>query len=337
MTSKPSKRIQQWRQQKITQQRKERADKHQQQVDSIVNQQCLGDIESGTVVAQFGKQLLIEDVGGEIHECVSRRSVDKLVCGDSVQWQNSSQGNGVVISRNPRHSELGRPNYQGKVRVIAANIDYILIVVAPEPKLDEDLINRYLIAATLTDIPALLVVNKTDLLTKKEFFELERQLHIYRELDIPVLFISCAEKSGLAQLSPYFKHSLSIVVGQSGVGKSSLIKTLLPERDIRIGKISARSRLGKHTTTAAQLYRIDRGGIVDSPGIREFGLEHVKAEAIASGFVEFTPFIGKCKFNDCSHQHEPGCAIKTAALENQGISAQRYESYLRILKSLSKP
>jgi len=337
MARKNSKRIQQWRQQKITQDKNQRADKQFLLAEDLVDQQSLGEAETGTVIAQFGKQLLIEDQSGDIHDCVSRRTVDKLVCGDSVQWRRSSQGNGVVIARNPRHSELGRPNYQGKIRVIAANIDNILIVVAPQPKLDEDLINRYLVAATLTGIPAVLVVNKTDLLNEKELAELHKQLEVYQNLDIPVLYISCAEKSGIAQLYRYFSDSLAIVVGQSGVGKSSLIKTVMPDQSIRIGKISARSGLGKHTTTAAQLYRIDKGGIVDSPGIREFGLEHISPESIAFGFSEFRSYLGNCKFNDCTHQHEPGCAIKSAALEQQLISPLRYQSYLRILKSVSKP
>jgi len=335
MSRKQSKRVQQWRQQKIKQDRSERDDRRHKQAESLVDQSNLGEIENGVVIAQFGKQLLIEDAHGQIHDCVSRRSIDKLVCGDAVQWQRSTQGNGVVVARLERHSELGRPNYQGKIRVIAANVDNILIVVAPEPKLEEDLINRYMVAASLTHIPSVLVVNKTDLLSANQRQELESQLDIYRDLDIPVLFISCSQQQGLSDLSPYYSEKLAIVVGQSGVGKSSLIKSLLPDREIRIGNISARSKLGKHTTTAARLYRIRRGGIVDSPGIREFGLEHINAEVIAHGFVEFRPYLGSCKFNDCLHQHEPGCAIKNAL--QQSISPRRYQSYLRILKSLAKP
>jgi len=336
MTRKNSKRTQQWRTQKISQERNQRADKRYQIAETLIQQHPLGDIEPGTVIAQFGKHLLIEDRFGELFECVSRRTVDKLVCGDSVQWRKSSQGNGVVVAKNSRHSELGRPNYQGKIRVIAANIDNILIVVAPQPKLDEDLINRYLIAATLTNIPAILVVNKIDLLTAQELEELRQQLGIYQELNIPIVYVSCSEKSGINQLFHFFSDKLAIVVGQSGVGKSSLIKTLLPKQDIRIGRISAHSGLGKHTTTAAQLYRIENGGIVDSPGIREFGLEHISAEAIANGFIEFRRHIGQCKFNDCKHQHEPGCAIKSAAMEERGIALRRYQSYLRILNSVTK-
>jgi len=337
MARKHSSRVAQWRQQKVKQDRKDRAVKHFQAAENLLTNTPLGDAESGIVVTQFGKQLLIEDQQGDLHECVSRRTVDKLVCGDCVRWRRSAQGNGVVVSRLTRHSELGRPNYQGQIKVIAANIDLIFIVVAPEPRLDEDLINRYLVAASLTDIPASLIVNKIDLLNDKAFDNLQQQLQIYADLDIDVVYVSCAQNTGIQALSNLFSRQLAIVVGQSGVGKSSMINTLLPQQEICIGKISARSKLGKHTTTAAQLYRLGDGGIVDSPGIREFGLGHIGADAIAHGFIEFRPYIGACKFNDCRHQHEPGCAIKSAVNEQQSITKRRYQSYLRIINSLAKP
>lgn len=334
---KTSKRIQSWRQQKIKDDKNQRSAKQQQLADQLLDQSNLGEIESGTVVTQYGKQLLVEDRFGDVHECVSRRTVDKLVCGDRIQWQNSSQGCGVIVAREPRSSELGRPNYQGRVRVIAANIDYILVVVAPEPKLDEDLINRYLLAAELTHIPSVLVVNKIDLLSAGELSALQQQLKVYQQLNIDVLYVSSKKKTGFEQFSHYFTDHLAIVVGQSGVGKSSIIKTLLPKTDIRVGSISSRSKLGKHTTTAAQLYRVDgRGGLVDSPGIREFGVGHISPDNIALGFVEFKSYLGQCKFNDCRHQHEPGCAVKEA-VANAFIDRRRYDSYLRILKSLGKP
>ena len=337
MAVKKSKRSQSWQKQKIKDDKSRRSAKQHQIADDLLNQSNLGEIESGIVVTQFGKHLLVEDQLGKVHECVSRRSVDKLVCGDRVQWRNSSQGSGVIVTREQRSSELGRPNYQGKVRVIAANIDYILVVVAPEPKLDEDLINRYLLAGELTRIPSVLVVNKIDLLSENELNALQQQLSVYQQLDIDVLYVSSKQKSGIAQLKRYFTEQLAIVVGQSGVGKSSIIQTLLPETEIRVGAISTRSKLGKHTTTAAQLYRVNgNGGLVDSPGIREFGLGHIHPEAIAMGFAEFKPLIGQCKFNDCRHQHEPGCAIKEA-VANGSIDNRRYDSYLRILASLGKP
>lgn len=336
MSLKPNKRAQTWRDNKITAERDKRQAKREGLADQLVNTSELGDTKPGRVISQFGANLQIEDELGQLHLCMSRRNVPKLVCGDQVRWCSAPAGTGVVVERLPRKSVLSRPNYLLEVKAIAANIDQIFVVIVPKPELDEDLINRYLIAAELTSIKPVLVINKIDLLDAAALAVLRQQLQLYEKLDYSVLYVSTRSATGLVQLTAYFQTQVGILVGQSGVGKSSLVKALLPDQEVRIGALSEATGLGKHTTTTTVLYSIGaHGGLIDSPGVREFGLGHVDAASIGQGFVEFQHYLGRCKFTDCRHRHEPGCAIKTAT--NDGlISPLRYQSYLRIVDSLDR-
>jgi ribosome biogenesis GTPase len=200
--------------------------------------------------------------------------------------------------------------------------------------LDLDLINRYLVAAELTDIPPAIVINKVDLLDAAARAGLEERLAVYVHIGYPLLYASTKEAHGLDTLRAQLRHKTSIFVGQSGVGKSSIIQSLLPEREIRVGALSEASGLGRHTTTSTVLYHFPDGGeLIDSPGVRDFGLGHVDAQQIAQGFVDFRPFLGQCRFNDCAHAVEPGCALQ-AAVDNGELDRGRFESYHRIVKGL---
>jgi ribosome biogenesis GTPase len=173
------------------------------------------------------------------------------------------------------------------------------------------------------------------LLDSEEKLALEKQLAIYEQLGYSIIYTSTRQKNGLNGLIKHLVDKTSIFVGQSGVGKSSLIKTFIPDPGIRVGELSNVTGLGKHTTTVTALYPLPGGGsIIDSPGIREFGLGHVSRAQITEGFVEFKPLIGQCKFKDCKHLREPDCAIKHA-VEKQIITRQRFDSYLRIVKNLT--
>jgi ribosome biogenesis GTPase len=218
---------------------------------------------------------------------------------------------------------------------VAANVDRILIVIAPEPEPFANLIDRYLVAAEAVSIPPLLLLNKVDLLAADRRGPVEALLDQYRAIGYPVLYASSVTDHGLDALKAELRDNVSVFVGQSGVGKSSLINALIPGQDIRVGELSAVERKGRHTTTTAQLFHMPGGGdLIDSPGIREFGLEHIDRASIEHGFVEFREWLGNCRFRDCSHSHEPGCAL-LQAVEAGRISTARMASFKAIVGQAS--
>jgi ribosome biogenesis GTPase len=322
---------------KIQKDRLAREEKKAARAEQLLATSEPGPRQSGQVVAHYGANLEVEDQQGRLHHCLTRRNLPRLVCGDQVIWQATGENTGIIVEQQPRRTLLSRPDYNVQLKPVAANIDQILVVTACRPGFDEDLINRYLIAAYLTQITPVIVVNKVDLLGEKELQQLQMHMDIYTELDYKVIYASTQQRHGLDELYQQVHDRTSIFAGQSGVGKSSLIKTLIPDLDIRIGELSHATGLGKHTTTVTVLYRLhDGGSIIDSPGVREFGLGHVSQQRIAQGFIEFQPFIERCKFNDCTHEAEPDCAVRQG-VEQGELSRQRYESYLRIVKSLGRP
>lgn len=288
-----------------------------------------GEDLQGTVIARFGKQADVtsHDNPGEITRCFIRATIDSIVAGDHVVWLREATG-GVIVARGNRHSELGRPDNYGKARILAANLDRIVIVVAAEPAPHPNLVDRYLVAAEDAGIGALILLNKSDLLAASA---VQALLQPYTRIGYPVLQASAHTAGGLEPLRSALSGHTSALVGQSGVGKSSLIAALLPEEELRIGELSEAMTKGRHTTTTARLYRLpDGGALIDSPGIREFSLSHLDVARTASGFVEFRPFIGRCRFRDCKHQAEPGCAIREAVASG-AVGAERYAGYLHII------
>jgi len=328
-------RRQTWRVQKIQKERLKRAQSQTDKLNEIIDNRHLGPEQTGRVVAHYGANLEVEDQFHKTYHCLVRANLPGLVCGDEVVWQQADGDIGVITSLVPRKSLLARPDYHGNLKPVAANIDQMLIVVASEPAMEEDLINRYLVAAELTEISPLIVVNKIDLLGPSARQNLMARLNNYRSIDYPIIFTSTQQQDGLNDLRQSLTGKTSVFVGQSGVGKSSLIKSLIPDADIRIGELSSASGLGKHTTSVTILYHLDHSGsIIDSPGVREFGLGNVDLKTLAHGFVEFRSLLGQCKFKDCQHQQEPDCAIKRA-VTNGEISQARYASFLRLIKTLS--
>lgn len=325
-----------WRRNKIDAERQARESRKGQQTEDLINTSELGPEQPGRIASHYGANFSVQDTHGKHHLCVTRRNLPKLVCGDYVTWQAVNEYNGIIVALQPRKTLLARPGYQQRLKPIAANIDQILVVVAPQPSLDEDLINRYLVAAALTHIPPVIVLNKVDLLTDEALQETQRRLHVYRQLGYAIVYASTVHNHGLDELLGRLAAKTSIFVGQSGVGKSSLIKAILPESSVRIGALSHATGLGKHTTTVSTLYTVSvDGAIIDSPGIREFGLGHFEPAQVAEGFVEFPQFIHQCKFNDCSHHSEPGCAVRQAVASG-AIQKGRYESFLRLIASANR-
>jgi ribosome biogenesis GTPase len=301
-----------------------------------------GDARDGVVISRFGMHADVEDADGSVHRCNIRRTIRSLVTGDRVLWRPGVEGSatvkGIVEAVHERTSVLTRPDFYDGVKPIAANLNQIVIVSAILPELSLNIIDRYLIASETLDVEPLLVLNKTDLLDDAGRKFVDKQMEIYRRIGYRVLMVSSHQKNGLEGLQAALIGRISIFAGQSGVGKSSLLNTLLGlelgANEILTNDVSDVSGLGQHTTTASRLYHFPQGGdVIDSPGVREFGLWHLEPEQITRGFVEFREFLGHCKFRDCKHDNDPGCALREA-VENGKIDAARFESYHRILDSM---
>ena len=297
----------------------------------------LGPEQSGLVISHFGTQLDVEVLEGEqrgdIVRCRLRTNLDALVTGDRVVWQPRLDGDGgVVVASLPRHSLLSRPDsHSGLPRPVAANIDQILVVIAPQPEPFANLIDRYLVAAEACDIEPILLLNKSDLLDANNRSPIDALLATYRNIGYRVLCASTVDRNGLDELRARLDDRISVFVGQSGVGKSSLISTLLPGEEIRVGELSQAVSKGRHTTTTARLFHLPGGGdLIDSPGIREFGVGHLSRTDIEAGFRELRPLLGRCRFRNCRHDAEPGCAVREAET-NGAMTAQRSFSLRALL------
>ena len=289
----------------------------------------------GTVVARHGQNLVVSDADGHYVHCLSRQNIGQVVCGDQVVWQPTEDGQGVVTAILPRRSALIRPNFSGEARALAANISQIVIVLAPEPPPSPYLVDQYLVAAEQIGVRTLIALNKRDLMDDGQMTDFNAMFGHYPGIGYPLIRISAKFEHGLDPLIDRLVGQTSILVGQSGVGKSSLVKALLPDIDIQIGRLSEASGMGRHTTSATTLYRLPEGGrLIDSPGVRSFRLGELSGERLANGFVEFREFLGHCRFSNCSHQQEPGCALQAAVDEGQ-IHPQRLANYLHMIKGLA--
>lgn len=306
--------------------------------DIVENDEQLDTARSGTVIGRFGKHADVEESSGVVHKCHIRRTIGSVVVGDKVEFRPGKDltlsVSGIIELVYDRNSVLTRPDFYDGVKPVAANIDQIIIVSSVIPALSYNIIDRYLVAAEDVQIKPVLLLNKIELLNSEERQGVDRDLHIYRDIGYQVLLTSCKTDEGMDQLKALLTDKISVFVGQSGVGKSSLINRLLPGANEIIGDISDNSGLGTHTTTAAKLLHFPDGGdLIDSPGVREFALWHLADEKVTSGFIEFRDYLGGCKFRDCKHLNDPGCLIRDA-VEKGEISRQRFDSYHKILSGM---
>ncbi len=314
-------RRQKWRIEKIQAERIARANRVADDNELTLESE---NAQTGLVITRYGQRLLVEAQSGELYQCTGRRNIELSVAGDQVIFQTTDNNEGVVTALLPRDNFLTRSQ-----KLIAANIDELWLVVAIEPHYQFELIDRYLVVAENAGLPINIVVNKIEL--SDDFDQVKHDFSLYESAGYSVHYLSVKAQTNVAEFKAQLKHKAHIFLGQSGVGKSSLINELIPDLNLRVNEISTKSKLGKHTTTNTTLYHIPSGGdLIDSPGIREFQLDDLTDKEILSGFKEFKPFIGECKFRNCAHINEPKCAIKTA-VEDGAINPKRYHSYLQLI------
>ncbi|MCH8550698.1 MAG: small ribosomal subunit biogenesis GTPase RsgA [Natronospirillum sp.] len=313
--------------------RQRRSEKRADDIEKALSAGELGEERRGRVHAHYGATLDIEDTGtGDLVRCHQRANLPALVTGDWVTWRPGSGETGIVVAQESRTSLLARPDLRGNMRPVAANIDQMMVVFSCSPATPVALLDRYLVAAALSDIQPVLLLNKSDLLSADDPYQ--QFLRDYEALGYPTLLLSALEPLD-ETLVPHLQERTSVFVGQSGVGKSSLINQLLGE-SISVQTVSEATGKGRHTTTRAELYHMPGGGaLIDSPGIREFGLWHIPPEDVVAGFPEFHPWLGQCRFRDCRHLEEPGCALRQAVTEGK-VLARRLKSYHTILASLGE-
>ncbi len=288
---------------------------------------------SGVVLASYGRGVLVQADAITLH-CSLKGRKQRIVCGDRVKWSFSTSADGPSVeSIEPRRNLIERIDARGRAEPVAANVDRLAIVVAPEPAPDWFLVDRYWAGAHIKDIAALLIVNKSDLGTDT----VQSELATYRALGLDCREVSSQSDLGIAELNNALAHGATLLVGQSGVGKSSIVNALAPAAAAQTAELTRDSE-GRHTTTTARRYRLGPGAdsaIIDAPGVRDFAAPASIVRAAERGFVEIHEISVNCRFNDCRHMEEPGCAVR-AAVVTGSISARRYESYRRLCRLYEK-
>ena len=343
------------RKRRLTEQQQRRIQKQQKARQEDID--TSHDLE-GVVVQHYGRQLEIQALSlpeqlpirpstaagepeafwkeielGSVWRCHTRTNLEMLITGDRVKWQaDPNTGLGIITAIHPRQSLLTRPDRYHKVKPVAANISLIVIVFAPLPEPAPTLIDRYLVACADAERPVLLLLNKVDLL--KEADPIYQLIAQYQELGYEIM--QCQSTGDLTALSQRLDGETVAFVGQSGVGKSSIINHIVPNALQKTNVISENSALGQHTTTSTRLIAFgENGALIDSPGIREFGLWHLTLDKIEKGFPEISAHLGYCQYRNCTHTHEKQCALKQAVSDGK-ILSRRLESYLKLLEEIAE-
>lgn len=291
---------------------------------------------SGVVLASYGRGVLVQSDLAKSGEAPLRCSLkgrkQRIVCGDRITWSYQPANDGASVeSIEPRRNLIERIDLRGRAEPVAANVDQLAIVVAPEPATDWFLVDRYWAGAQLKEIATLLLVNKLDL----GLDALRTEIETYGSLGLPCLRIASQSGAGIDELQTALAGSVTLLVGQSGVGKSSIVNALAPQAAVQTAELT-RDAEGRHTTTTARRYRLGpHAAIIDVPGVRDFAPPASIVRAAERGFVEIHERSVDCRFNDCRHMEEPGCAVRTATLTGR-IALRRYESYRRLCRLYEK-
>lgn len=289
---------------------------------------------SGTIIAAHGRHYLVQTDTIRL-QCVTRGKKSDVAVGDIVNIKQTSADQGVIESLTERKTLLYRSD-QYKSKLLAANVTQLFIVVATEPGFSDDLVSRALVAAEAAGIKARIVLNKIDV--REALARTRERLALYASLDYPIHEVSARTdpEAACTTLAPLLKGQSTILIGQSGMGKSSLINLLVPDADITTREISEALDSGKHTTTFTRLYALGADtAIIDSPGFQEFGLYHLTEGMLERAFREFAPHLGHCRFYNCHHLNEPGCAV-LAAVEAGQIAPMRHALYQQLVHETSQ-
>ena len=284
--------------------------------------------QTGRVVVNFGAESIVADASDALYRCVTRRRTGRAVCGDRVEWRLHTPREGLIERILPRDNTLVRTDYRHRERPLAANLDRLVAVCAAQPEPDIRLLDRYLVLAHSLGVEPVLVINKSDLGAPVP----EHTLIGPRATGCAVHTVSANSGAGLEALRAALSSGTSLLAGQSGVGKSSLINALVPDRNARTQAISEASGQGRHTTTETTLYGLpDGGALIDSPGVRILRLAHLDRATLEGGFAEIAPLAEQCTFRDCEHEGEPGCAVR-AAVERGEVAPHRLEGLRELLR-----
>lgn len=284
----------------------------------------------GRVVASHGRNVVVENGNQRRIPCALSARRLQVVCGDEVQWREDGSGRGIVLEQQPRRSELSRINAQGQSEVVVANVTQLLVVFAPEPTPDFFIIDRYLAAAELHGLKAGVVLNKSELTTEGD--PCRKELESYTRIGYTTCRCSAVGAPGVSDLRALLQNEISVLVGQSGVGKSTLANCLMPGLEAQTAALSRSTMEGQHVTSVAVLLHLPTGGdLIDSPGVRDYAPALELLMNPAHAFREFALPATECRFQDCRHLREPDCAVRQA-VEAGIISARRYESYRRLLR-----
>ncbi len=284
------------------------------------------DTREGVVLAHLGQGIAVEHEG-DIILCQPLRKLDTVTVGDRVMWSLVAPEQGRIEAILPRRSVLTRPSRNDKIRPVAANIDTVYVVFAVEPYCDFLLLDQYLAICENRHFNAALILNKTDLPMSPD---IEAELANYMACGYALYRVSANNPASLGELKHAMRGQVNIFTGQSGVGKSSLTNAMVPDKQLKTNTVSATTKHGRHTTTAATLYHLPEGGdLIDTPGVAIFGLADISPAQLAQGYREFSPYLGQCQFNDCRHHVDKGCEIR-AAVERGDISSSRYLRFLKL-------
>jgi len=290
----------------------------------------MAELLEGLVIAHLGQGIAVE-YDDKIILCQTLRKLETVAVGDKVLWSLASPEQGRIEEILPRRSVLARPSRNSKARPVAVNLDTIFVVFAVEPHCDFLLIDQYLVICENNNIDAALVLNKTDL---PQTDIIEKELQDYINLGYALFRVSARTATGVDQLKAILKDQVSMLAGQSGVGKSSLTNAIIPDKELKTNTVSATTKHGRHTTTAATLYHLPDGGdLIDSPGVAIFGLVGLSEQQLAYGYREFQPLMDECRFHNCRHLLDLGCAVRLAA-EKGEISMTRYQRFLKLREKM---
>ena len=322
---------------KLTKKQKSKvSDNLEKRIDKLREENAL----EATVISHMGYNIITQiKKNSSLVACDWRQNIGAICAGDKVLFSPPKNDEKPIIEAVlPRETVIEKQNSYRGAKPFAANIDQILVIITHEPLFQPSLIDRYVIMANMVGIDCLIYFNKIDILTEPNIINhVNRIQNIYESIpDIHWVKGSIKTERGLVDLKKQLSNRQTVITGQSGVGKSSLINTLIPDMSIQTMSISEASGLGRHSTTNSTLYRLDErtineGIIIDTPGVRSFDTYHLNPAQIEKGFAEIYPFIGQCQFSDCSHTHENNCALKSA-INDEKISKLRYASFLQILK-----